>query len=163
MTTWFLAQTKGSRERYAAKNVQRQGHRFYLPVYWCERTKQRRALFPSYLFIESRDGTWHWIENTFGCSRVVKVGEAPYKVPPSLIRQMQATENQNGVIALPEKPQAKRYEKGELVRIHNEAHPFWGHVGMFSHYSAKRRVSIFLSLLGKQVPVEIDEVFTEAA
>lgn len=160
---WLLAQAKGGRERYAADNVRKQGHEPYLPVYWCERTKQRKALFPAYLFIRSMDGTWHWIESTYGCRRAVAIGDTVHKVHPKLIAGLKASENKNGVIELPKAPAPASYVKGQGVRVKEEAHPFWGHVGIFQNYSAAKRVSILMSLLGKWVPIEIDAAYTEAA
>jgi transcription antitermination factor NusG len=158
---WLLAQVKGGRERYAADNVRKQGHEPYLPQYWCERTKQRRALFPAYLFIRSVDATWHWIESTYGCRKVVAVGEQAYQVPLGLIKGLKAQENKNGVIELPKATPRTQYKRDDAVRVREETHPFWGHVGIFQHYTAAKRISILLSVLGKWVPAEIDEAMTE--
>lgn len=160
-STWFLSQTKTGREDYAAANVRRQGHGYYLPVFWNAKAKKRQALFPSYIFIESMNGQWRWIESTYGITRVVAFGGEAYVVPKRMIEALKSMENQNGVIGLPDAKPSRKLQANDRIRLTDGT--FKGCEAIVTEYSGERRVCALLNLLGRRVPIEVEEDSVEIA
>lgn len=152
-----MARTRPGREAYAAENVRRQGQEHYLPWYCPDERSAVRPLFPSYLFVRPRDCDITWIKSTFGVAGVVTFGLEPAALRDSIVCQIRKME-QDGFVVLPEKP---KYAQGQPVRLREGA--FAGRSGTFSHPLTHGRRVVYLSFLGGQTTVIVDEEVLEAA
>jgi transcriptional antiterminator RfaH len=144
---WFVARTQPRREKWAAENVRRQGHECYLPL--CELGNVIKPMFPSYLFVDSMTGQWHFLKGTFGVSGVVMTGNMPAILDYRVVAQLRAKENGFGHIEL-----GDHYQKGDKVRI--KSGPFIYHEGLFDRQDGNR-VKVLLDLLGRKIEVEVHE------
>jgi len=144
---WIVVRTKPCQEMWAAKNVRRQQHDYYLPQFFCKRLKRRRPLFPSYLFVRVFNRRYDFLRNTFGIAKVMACGDAPATVAPAVIEALSARENQNGVIQLPEEVHddvLAKLKPGDSVRVTEG--PFIGFKALYQGMTAHNRVKILLSL-----------------
>lgn len=149
--TWYLIYTKAKGEELAQSNLHRQGFKTYLPK--VKREKRLRgkyrpfieALFPRYLFIQldSRTDNWMPIRSTVGVSSMVRFGGQPARVPPSLVRELQESGDENGVYC----EQDVAYTKGQEVELMTGA--LSGYRAIFDKYVSAERISILLDIVGK--------------
>ncbi len=151
MERWIVVRTKSRRENWAAENVQRQGHAFYLPRYEVPPTrkiKEARAavLFPCYLFVRI-DIQWKFLLGTFGVQAVIMGGSGePAPMPQSEIDRLKQRENE-GLIKLPEKlDTATLPNVGDTVKIIEG--PFEGHFGLWVGQTNSERQRVLLDFLG---------------
>ncbi len=164
---WFVAKTRPNNEHKALFHLRRQGFEVYLPQFLrrirhARRTSwQPRPLFPSYLFVaisEARRG-WHAINSTIGISHLITDDRGPVPVPPSVIKDLQDTEDDDGLILTGRKTP---FKKGAAVQIMSGA--FADHVGRFENATDSERVTILLDLLGREVraKVKLDAITAHA-
>ena len=158
MKQWYVVNTKSREETKALFNLKRQGFNTYLPQYKKTRRHARRTdtilapLFPKYLFVEFDLDLENWscINSTFGVSRLIKFGSMPTPVPSELVEEIQARENEEGLVSL------NRYLKikqGDEVTIITGA--FSEHTGIFECQDDDARIIILLSLMGRDVRVRL--------
>jgi len=157
---WFCIQTHPSAELEAEWHLRNQGFAAYCPQFLTTRANRQKRivpLFPSYLFAQVTEAcpSWGPMRSTRGVSTVIvqpgtlRPAEVPHQVMISLWRQCQP----NGVIY----PQANATAHdvplvGRSVTI--TAGPFASFTGVCSH-DARGRVSILLSVLGREAPVSV--------
>jgi transcription antitermination factor NusG len=163
---WFVVRTEPNRERWAAENVARAGHTFYLPEIFetCyvkasgnrQRASRRVPLFRNYLFVKT-DGQWHFLRTLFGIVDVVRVGPIPATLMGNEIMQIRRRES-GGVVVLPPKP---KFVSGQQVRI--KAGAFGGRIGLYSGASSKARAWVLLAYLERKVSFLLPESALEAA
>jgi transcriptional antiterminator RfaH len=161
-STWIVARTKPSRERWAAENVANQGYDYYFPKIFQVRKNIARAepLFPCYLFIKT-DGSWRVLLSTFGISSVVVFGNSPATVSQQIIDNFKARET-DGCVELPALEEcAARFKEGERVRIKEGL--FSGHVGVYQGQDPKQREKVLLDFLGRKTSVLLIPELLEAA
>lgn len=156
---WIIAKTKPSQEQYAALNIRRQPHAQaepYVPLFFDKRRSMRVALFPSYIFVKIRDGYFHFLNSTFGISSVMLSTNGPATVSKNVIKELKARENKNGVILLPEQIATSLTVGSKLTIQQRRGHnPFNGLTGLYQGMESRDRVSILLSLLGREVTVSV--------
>ena len=104
---WLCAATKFSEELRAAHHVERQGFKYYMPMFINVRGKSE-LLFPGYLFVEQRYD-WPVLNNTRGIHKIISVGN-PFLVRAVEIEALRSREV-NGFVRL--HPQLKA---GDAVR-----------------------------------------------
>jgi transcriptional antiterminator RfaH len=155
---WYLVHTKPLAERLAQLNLERQGYCTYLPqvrhVGQCrQRLRQRvAALFPRYLFLRLSVGeqSLQPIHSTTGVSDIVRFGMRCAVVRDEVIEQLRSRADPvTGLHAL--QPVA-RLARGTRVRIN--AGPFCGIDGIFERADGAERVTILLTLLGEERPLQ---------
>ena len=82
---WLVVNTQPHKEMYALENLERQGFTVYCPLI-IKRVRHarraydaRRALFPSYVFVNTAttQGRWRPVQSTFGVRSIVFQGEQP--------------------------------------------------------------------------------------
>lgn len=159
MQAWYLIYTKPTQEDVAKMNLERQGYEVYLPRVMGLRKKQGRSLktvlpmFPRYLFIHLDNETDNWgpIRSTIGVSNLVRFGMDAARVPNQLIGEIQARENDDGVVDLPD----KAFKQGQAVRI--TTGPFEGYEAIFSDKQAKNRVLVLLKIAENFVSMKLDQ------
>jgi len=162
--SWYLVYTKPRSEVVAAENLSRQEYQTYLPLFKKTRIKNGRSrtiiepLFPRYVFIELNTETDNWspIRSTIGVSKIVNFGFTPAKVPDSLIRVLKENQNSDGFYEFVE----KKLVKGQVVEIMSG--PMMGYSGIFNSYSTKDRVTILLTLLGKETSVQLSSIHVQS-
>jgi len=163
---WHVVQSQPNAELKAVAHLNRQGFITYLPRYLKRRRHARRIdviaapLFPRYLFIaiDTTAQRWRSINSTIGVSHLVCNGEEPAAVTDNVIKALQRSEDENGLIHLPARP---RFVAGEKVLIADGA--FVGCVGLFEGMRDIERVSVLLDLLGRKVRVVLDAELISAA
>ncbi len=151
------------KERWAAENVRRQGYNYYWPKYEAivgrgvKRRAEIKALFPSYLFIETT-GQWRVFLSTFGIRGVVLRGESPATMARKIIDDMRERENKDGLIKL---PKITPYEKDQKLLITKG--PFAGQTGLYDGQSDQQRALLLLNFLGGTVKVLFGKDALQAA
>jgi transcriptional antiterminator RfaH len=150
---WVVAKTKGNRERYAAENVHRQNHKFYLPLQLSYRGKGRfrhaivNPVFPGYLFVEV-DLEWRFLLSTFGITSIVLNGKKPAIMPIKVINAIKQREEEYGYFIPP------TIKVGSQVRINSG--PFEDTLGIYQGQSPKDRAKVLMDILGGKRTIEMD-------
>ena len=165
MNRWYVAQTQTNAEGRARINLERQGFRAYLPRYRRERRHARRCevvrapLFPGYIFVELdlQTAPWRSINGTFGVNHLICQGDRPTALPESVIQELTARENDEGLVTL----QPRRFHKGEALRIVSGA--LADCFGLFEEMADRDRVILLLDLLGRKVRVQAPREYVAAA
>lgn len=158
MERWYVAETHPQSEARALEHLARQGYAAYLPRYLKRRRHARRTdtvrapLFPGYLFVfmDVARTRWRAIRSTIGVRHFICVGEKPLAVPPGVVEDIRAREDEGGLVPVaPPVP----FQPGEEVRV--TAGALREQVGWFQRVTDRERVVILLSLLGRQVPIVV--------
>lgn len=158
MPLWYAAHTQPKGETLAADHLRRQGFEAYLPRYLRRRRHARRTdwtavpLFPRYLFVrmDTERVRWRAIHSTFGVQHLVCHGDTPAALPPGIVEAIQAREDTGGLVTINVAPP---FAKGEAVQVTEGA--FALQVGLFDAVTDDERVSILLTLLGRQIKVRV--------
>ncbi len=155
---WCAVQTHARAEDKAAFHLARQGYRVFLPKHLKRRKHARRVewvpapLFPRYLFVAVDPGVGRWwsIRSTVGVSNLVRFGKMPATVPAEVIAEIEARQDESGMVKLRPCLGVKR---GERVRIIDG--PLTDLEGLFDGASDEARVTVLLDLMGRQVAVRV--------
>lgn len=158
MKRWYVVYTRMGMERMALGHLERQGYTAYLPQRLKERRHARRIdtiktpLFPRYLFVELDTETdrWHAINGTYGVGYLVTMGDRPSAVPSGIVESIRARENNAGLVEIDE---PCPYAKGEVVEITRGA--FAAQTGIFKTDDDKQRITLLLSVLGRETEVRL--------
>ena len=151
---WYVVHTQPNGEARADANLRRQGFHTYLPRYARSRRHARkteiiaRPLFPRYIFVAldlARD-RWYAIRSTFGVSNIVLRNDVPAPVPEGIVNEIQARENESGLITL---GIPAGLGPGSPVRLTEGI--FADAQGILEKITDDRRVSILLHFLGREV------------
>lgn len=111
----------------------------------------KRKVFPGYVLVEMimSDDSWYVVRNTPGVTGFVGSGSKPTPLQPaevrSILRQMGVDEPRHKIA----------YSLGESVRV--TAGPFEGFVGVIREiYPDKGKLRVFVSMFGRETPIELD-------
>lgn len=154
MPRWIVAKTKGSRERYAAENVERQGYKTYLPRHVVRRGRgslyysMTVPIFSSYLPVYIHDDKWRFLLGTYGVTSVIMRHDGPATLPLSVVARLRSMENENGLILLPAFP------IGAKVRISDGVAK--DQFGIYQGQTPKERARVLMEWLGGKRTVEMD-------
>jgi transcriptional antiterminator RfaH len=157
MERWYVVHSHAGAEATAARHLRRQGYRIYLPRWRKRRSHARRVewvaapLFPRYLFVrfDIERTRWRAIQSTVGVGHLISVGDGrPAAVPDGVVEAIRAREAANGLIEI-----VPNFRRGETVVIGEG--PFLDQTGLFESMDDEERVTILLSLLGRDVPVKV--------
>lgn len=111
----------------------------------------KRKVFPGYVLVEMimSDDSWYVVRNTPGVTGFVGSGSKPIPLQPAEVRSIL---RQMGV----DEPRPKvAYAIGESVRV--TAGPFEGFVGVIREiYPDKGKLRVFVSMFGRETPIELD-------
>ena len=158
MTTWCAVHTHARAEDKAEFHLRRQGYTVFLPKYLKRRKHARRIdwvsapLFPRYLFvaIDPEAGRWWSIRSTVGVSNLISFDGFPAKVPSHVIDEIQARQDEKGLV----KTHAGcGFKPGERVRIIRG--PLGELEGLFDSPTDEERVTVLLQLMGREVKVRV--------
>ena len=164
---WYLIHTKPLAERSAQANLERQGYRTYLPRVKPSRPCLERrnewvaALFPRYLFLQLAVGqqSLQPIHSTIGVSNIVRFGMRCAIVRDEVIKELRS--RADPVTGIHTLQPAARFARGTRVRI--KAGPFCGVDGVFECAEGAERVTILLTLLGEERPLQFPTELVERA
>jgi transcriptional antiterminator RfaH len=151
---WFAVHTLPLRELGAAKQLEFQGYRTFLPTHRKTIRHARRfrtvkaPFFPRYLFVclnLARD-RWRAVNGTFGVASLVMAGGLPMPVPHGVVEALGAMTDADGLLSF-----SSQMRPGQKVRI--LMGPFADRIGELVHADDKNRVQILLDVMGVQVMV----------
>ncbi len=164
MTYWCVANTQPNAEDKALMHLVRQGFRVLLPKHLKRRSHARkvdwvpRPLFPGYIFIEidPEQSPWRAIRSTVGIFDVVRFGEKPASIPDGVIDEIHARQDERGLVKT---HAGSSFKPGDAVRVLRGA--LGEFEALFESADDRDRVTVLLSILGRQVRarVEKDAVF----
>jgi transcriptional antiterminator RfaH len=154
---WYVVNTLPHQEARAETNLSQQGYEVWLPRLLRSRRHARRIdttavpLFPGYLFVhlDSQTQVWRAINGTFGVRRILCHGDCPAPVEAGFVEALKKTTDESGVVAL----SAAGLKVGQPLRVLSG--PFSDCVGTLLRLADKDRVTLLLSLLGREVQVLI--------
>lgn len=166
MTPWYAVHTHTQGENKAAFHLRQQNYTVYLPQFLKCRRHARKVdwvpspLFPRYLFVNFGDiaGRWQPINSTIGVSHIVCQGTSPMEVPGEIVDTIRARENDKSLVDL---NTLDNFQVGDKVQV--TAGPFDEHVGLFQGHDDKQRVTLLLSLMGRDVRVRVNAAMIDKA
>lgn len=155
---WYCAQTQPKKEVYAARNLEVQSYRYFLPTlvrpirHARKTSRERRALFPGYLFVSfDRDVQRWWpIKNTIGVRHMIMENERPKPVPIGVVETLMAATNDDDHLDF-----RHGIKIGQNVRLMSG--PFFNLVGRLERLDDRGRVAVLLSILGGERLVTADK------
>ncbi len=154
---WYVCFCKPRREAFALRKLEEQGYDVFLPLLtrW-EKAKdgwkpQQQVMFPRYCFLRcGRAGqSIAPIRSTPGVSGLVTFGNQPATLDEAIVEALRSlVEKQAGAVAAGHTP----FRAGDTVDIADG--PLKGMSGIVSAVAAER-VTVMLSLLGREKPVAV--------
>jgi transcriptional antiterminator RfaH len=162
---WSVVMTHTGAEHRALEHIERQDFPCFLPrfskieVVRGRRVEKVRALFPGYLFVEAIGRAWHSLLGTRGVIKVILSGEEPATVQCGFVERLMVACS-NGVMVLQPPP---RFNRGDRIRVEGSRHALFGHVGIYDGMNQTGRLRVLFAMLGRYVPVELDETEVAAA
>jgi transcriptional antiterminator RfaH len=158
MSQWYAIYTQPRSETLARDHLARQGFEVFLPLYQKRRSHARRVdivsapLFPRYMFVsfDAGEASWRVIRSTRGVVDLVRIGLDPVRIPDSIIEEIRRRRDEQGFVILAKHLNLKR---GARIRI--DTGPFVDYEAIFESQRDEERVVALLSLLGREVVVEL--------
>lgn len=158
MKQWFAVYTHPRGEATAVENLLRQGFEVFFPRYLKRRSHARKVetapapLFPRYLFIafDVADPGWRVVRSTRGVIDLVRSRQDPAPVPDAIIDEIRKRQDDEGFVVL-----AHHVKLGRGDKITIETGPFASYEAIFEAMRDNDRVVALLSLLGRQVVVNV--------
>lgn len=149
--------TKPNCEAIAAENLIKQGYGCYYPrflVLQKDKVVVKRPLFPRYVFAFI-DKIWYSIRSTRGISHLLMANNGPAIIPDSVIDAIRLREDSNGFIVLGKSKSPERFQKGAQVRATEG--PLTGLDLIYDGMRDSERVKVLATMLGRQVPIVVQE------
>ena len=151
---WYVVRTQPHRETQAARQLENQDFRVFLPRFFKSRRHARKfetvsaPLFPRYLFIVLDLGRdrWRSVNGTFGVDRLLMRSGEPEPVPRGLVEQLTENAQADGLV----RP-CSTLKIGDSIRV--TAGPFAELLGTLERLDDNNRVRVLLDLLGGKIPV----------
>jgi transcriptional antiterminator RfaH len=158
MKQWYAVYTQPRGEAIAAENLLRQQFEIFYPRYLKRRSHARKVetvpapLFPRYIFItfNADDPSWRVVRSTRGVIDLVRNGQDPAPVPESIIEEIRRRQDEDGYVIL-----ARHIKLGRGDKIRIEGGPFAAYEAIFETMRDNERVVALLSLMGRQVLVNV--------
>jgi transcription antitermination factor NusG len=153
---WYVARTLPQRELQAARQLNNQDFRTFVPRYWKNRRHARKVetisapLFPRYIFVivdQTRD-RWRSINGTLGVDRLLMYGGEPQPVPLGVVESLIAAGDPQGNISF-----GFNLKEGQAIKV--MAGPFAEFMGELERLDDGGRVRVLLEILGGKVRVAL--------
>jgi transcriptional antiterminator RfaH len=165
MIAWFVVRTRSRAEEKALRHLANQGFGPYLPRYRRHVRHARRnavvlrPLFPGYLFVRLDPSACRWrsINGTVGVQEILTDGDMPLPVADRIIDEIVAREDETGAVKLA----APTFAHGQAVRLLDG--PLAEINGLFEEMRDENRVILLVSLLGRQVRMQVPAETVAAA
>jgi transcription antitermination factor NusG len=162
--TWRLAVSAPGAERAVAERLARQQLPHHIFRHAERRVLRGRAqdrlvpTFPRYVFIWSPPGSdaLHAVRETYQVVAMVN-GTVPQQIMDSLL----ARADRDAIICFPKAEEAERFLPGERVRV--AGGPYQGFDAIWSCRTGAARCRVLLGMMGRQVPIDMDDAWLEAA
>lgn len=148
LSDWMVVKTKPHQERYAAKNVRRQGHACIAPFVTEEDSRKEVPLFAGFIFVQGP--AWHYLKGTYGVVYPIMMGDKPALMPLREMRDILRRVGEDDVITI----KAEKFSPGQHIKFRRGA--WLGYKGVYNKAVGKNRVRILLRLLGGQHELEFD-------
>ena len=151
---WYVVRTQPHRETQAARQLENQDFRIYVPRIMKSRRHARKfetilaPLFPRYMFIvlDLRRDRWRSVNGTLGVDHLLMRGGEPEPVPRGLVEQLTEVTSADGVVRC-----GPALHEGQSIRV--TAGPFAELVGTLERLDDQGRVRVLLDILGGKTPV----------
>jgi transcriptional antiterminator RfaH len=158
MNQWYAVYTQPRGEAIAAENLLRQQVDVFFPRYLKRRSHARKIenvpapLFPRYIFISfnADEAGWRVVRSTRGVVDLVRNGQDPAPVPAPIIEEIRKRQDDQGFVVL-----ARHIKLGRGDKIRIDAGPFADYEAIFETMRDNERVVALLSLMGRQVLVNV--------
>jgi transcriptional antiterminator RfaH len=152
MSFWAVVQTETRREFIAAEHLKRAGYETYTPRMQirCNGDDRIVPLFPSYIFAATDLTNWTPIRWTIAVVRILMDGQRPAELPERVMNDIRRREGPAGII----KPPARQWIRGK-TRLTVLRGSFRGLDAIYQDSTPRERVQVLLSMLGRQVSVEL--------
>jgi len=152
---WFILQFKSNSHHLAAKNLNRQGFKTFLPLHDSTSRKLSRfittskPLFPGYMFIQfdRAESNWHKINNTYGVSSLVTFNSTLKSIPATFVNNLMKRYDLSGKL-LP----IEKLKKGDSVNV--SSGPFTNFIATVEKYEDDQRIWVLLDLMGRKSKVQ---------
>jgi transcriptional antiterminator RfaH len=161
--TWKLAVSAPGAETQVAARLARQQLPFHifrhLEVRVRRGRKQERLVpsFPRYVFAWCPLGSARReVRETYGIVAMVQ-GTVPQPIMDDLL----ARADRQSIIDFPRPPRAERFLPGERVRV--AGGPYQGFEAIWHARTGEARCRVLLGMMGRQVPIDMDDEWLEAA
>lgn len=155
MWGWYVVATQPGREVLAARHLENQDFRIFLPT--CRRivrhARRKSAiespLFPGYLFValDPAVNRWRSINGTVGVRYLVSAGGSPLALPFGFVEALRESIDRDGSPSM-----ASGLEVGGAVALMSG--PFADRIGLLDRLDSNGRVRVLLDLMSTIVPVE---------
>jgi transcriptional antiterminator RfaH len=163
--SWFAVQSQAHAEEKAARHLGNQGFKAYLPRYRRRIRHARRnmmvlrPLFPGYLFVnlDPEMCRWRAVNGTIGVREILTNGDVPLAVPDAIIAEIMAREDETGAVKLA----PPSFLRGQTVRLLEG--PLADMNGLFEEMRDETRAVLLVSLLGRQVRMQVSIAAVTAA
>jgi transcriptional antiterminator RfaH len=161
--TWQLAVSAPGAENRVSAHLTRAQLPFHifrhLEVRVSRGRKQERLVptFPRYVFAWCPIGSARReVRETYGIVAMVEG-----TVPQSIMDDLLARADCQSIIDFPRPPRAERFLPGERVRV--AGGPYQGFDAIWHARTGEQRVRVLLGMMGRQVPIDMDDEWLEAA
>jgi len=153
---WYAVYTLPSREFEAARHLEKQGFRAFLPrrlktVRHARKVQTKvAAFFPRYAFValDPERHRWRSVNGTFGVVSLIGNGGAPMPVPRGVVETLVASTDKRGLLCFQEP-----LEPGQRVRL--LAGPFAEQFGVLERVDENGSVRVLLDIMGGRIPVRL--------
>jgi transcriptional antiterminator RfaH len=150
---WYVVRTQPHRETRAARQLENQSFRVFLPRFLKSRRHARKfetilaPLFPRYMFIvlDLHRDRWRSVNGTLGVDRLLMRAGEPETVPYGLVEEL-ITAATDGVVSC-----GPPLKEGQNIRV--TAGPFAEIIGTLDKLDDQGRVRALLDILGGKIPV----------
>ena len=151
---WYVVRTQPHRESQAARQLENQAFKVFLPRILRSRRHARKfetilaPLFPRSMFIalDLRRDRWRSVNGTFGVDRLLMRASEPEPVPHGLVEQIAEAAAADGVVRC-----GPALKQGQNIRV--TAGPFAELMGTLDQLDDQGRVRVLLDILGGKIPV----------
>ncbi len=158
---WYVVHTKPRKEECAQFNLKLKGVEVFLPQLLLPQSSQKcqrpTPLFPGYLFVRIRfSEEYHYVIWTPGVKRLLSFNGSPASLGDDIVSFLMQQATPEGIITAHSNLRA-----GQTVQVNGG--PFDGLVGIIHEPpDTKGRVKVLLSLLNRQVRVEVPVRFVKS-
>lgn len=162
LSDWMVVRVKHNRERYARRNVERQGGKVFIPWIWEEGDRAEQPLFPGHIFVQGP--AWYYLQNTYGVLGPILMAGEPAYMPLKEMRAIMKAGDKEGVITIKrQKPVEVREDFVKGQRVTGQKGPWQRQIGVYIRDVGQERVRVLFRLLGANHEIELKRAEVTAA